>query len=93
MKEILEFIKKRFPVDNNWSQGNCFYFALILKNRFNGDMYYDVIQGHFITKIDDKFYDYDGVFSEEEKPTFIKWDEFQLYDNKQFERIIRDCIK
>lgn len=91
--EIKEFIRRRFPIDNNWSQGNCYFLALILKDRFNGEIYYDVIQGHFITKIDGVFYDYDGIYSEEESPYFIKWDEFESYDCEQYKRVIRDCTK
>ena len=36
---------------------NCYYFAMILKDRFNGEIYYDVINGHFLTLIKYKLYD------------------------------------
>ena len=29
-KEILNFIEKRFPIDCNWMNGNCLWFAIIL---------------------------------------------------------------
>lgn len=60
---VLEFIKRRFSnTENaNWLNGNCYYFAIILRERFDGEIYYDVINGHFLTLIKDKLYDYSGV--------------------------------
>jgi hypothetical protein len=47
--EILEFIHRRFPQDCHWLDGNCFWFALILKKRFpNVEIFYFPIQGHFV---------------------------------------------
>ena len=34
MKEIKDFIKRRFPYDNMWMNGNCYWFARILADRF-----------------------------------------------------------
>lgn len=77
--DVLKFINSRFPnarsSDANWLTGNCYYFAVILKDRFSTKeptIYYDVIHGHFLTKIDDKLYDASGIayklsFSEIEK--------------------------
>lgn len=66
--QVLEFIKRRFPKavtsDANWLHGNCYYFALILKDRFatkDPTIYYDVIHGHFLTQIKDKLYDANGI--------------------------------
>ena len=61
--EVLSFIKRRFSnTENaNWLNGNCYYFAIILRDRFDGEIYYDVINGHFLTLIKDKLYDYSGV--------------------------------
>ncbi len=60
---VLDFIKRRFSnTENaNWLNGNCYYFAIILRERFDGEIYYDVINGHFLTLIKDKLYDYSGV--------------------------------
>ena len=61
--KVLDFIKRRFlnTENANWLNENCYYFAIILKDRFNGEIYYDVINGHFLTLIKDKLYDYSGV--------------------------------
>ena len=65
---VLEFIRRRFPKsqnsDSNWLNGNCYYFALILKDRFSTKdpiIYYDVIHGHFLTQINNKLYDARGI--------------------------------
>ena len=91
MDEVLDFIKRRFPVDCNWCCQNCYYFSLILKDRFpTGVVYYDVISGHFVTLIDGNYYDWTGCI----KPNglLVKWDEFEKYDALQKQVIVRDCI-
>jgi len=90
--EVLEFINRRFPIDCNWNYENCYYFALILKDRFpGGAIYYDVINGHFSYSYNDNHYDHTGII----KPDgyLVSWDEFDNYDSIQKQRIIRDCLK
>ena len=65
--ESIEFFIKYFKhFDNNnilertFLYGYCYYFAIILKERFNGDILYDINEGHFLTKIDDCLYDIRG---------------------------------
>lgn len=92
---VEEFIQRRFgEKDYNWKTGNCYYFAIILKTRFpEGDIYYDTIDGHFIFKLQDTFYDYTGAVNEfTDVNAVIKWDDFDKYDSLLKQRIIRDCI-
>lgn len=89
--DILNFIKKRFPSDCNWLDGNCYYFSIILKSRFpQGTICYDVINGHFLFRYGDSYYDWNGKI----KPNncLVKWDQMEEYDSLQKERVIRDCI-
>lgn len=64
--KILFFIDhfKRFDncgiLEKTFSQGHCYYFAVILKERFNGVILYDKENGHFVTKIDNNIYDITG---------------------------------
>ena len=61
MKEIVDFIKRRFTKDCNWTTGNCYYFALILHDRFpESKIIYDPIEGHFMILYNNKAYDYLG---------------------------------
>lgn len=92
--EVLEFIQRRFSDNCHWTDGNCYYFTIILMDRFrgDGDIYYDVIAGHFIFKHGEKFYDWNGIFEPYDDRNIVRWDDFKAYDELQFERIIEDCI-
>ena len=88
--KILDFIKRRFKTDCNWLNGNCYYFALILKEHFNGEIYYLPIGNHFICRIDKDYYDITGKAKFNEKP--YKWKDFKVFDKKLYNRVVRDCI-
>lgn len=90
-KEVKEFINRRFPKDSNWMNRNCFYFALILSTRFNGEVWYDQIEGHFLSKINDYFYDYEGVPKERSDGMSSMTDIF-FQDELLYNRLVRDCI-
>lgn len=88
---VINFIKKRFNKNCHWLDGNCYYFALILKDRFpEGKIYYDVINGHFIFQRKECFYDWTGIIYPD--GYLVGWDEFDEYDSLLKQRIIRDCI-
>ena len=90
--EVLEFINRRFPGDSSWLNGNCYYFALILKDRFpDGEIFYDVIDGHFVFEYNDNLYDYSGITAQD-GGYLVQWSIFDKYDSLQKSRIIRDCI-
>lgn len=88
---VEEFIRRRFPVDCNWIDGNCYYFAIVLLSRFpTGEIYYDVILGHFLFKYEDQYYDWTGHVVPD--GILIQWDKFDDYDQLQKQIITRDCI-
>lgn len=90
--KVLEFIHRRFQADCNWTSGNCYYFALMLKDRFkDGVVYYDVIDGHFVLLHDGRYYDWTGIVQPDEE-ALVEWDRFDEYDPFQKERIISDCL-
>ena len=64
-EEIEDFIHRRFPSDeNNWTQGNCWYFAKILETRFpGGKIMYEPIDGHFLYLYKGKYYDWNGLYT------------------------------
>lgn len=89
--EVIDFIQRRFVDDCKWTDGNCYYFAIILKDRFpEGEMYYDVIYGHFVFKYQNEYYDWNGAVRS--IGYLVEWDKFEEYDFLQKERIIKDCI-
>lgn len=88
--DVLEFIQRRFKNDCNWLDGNCYYFTIILKDRFpDGKIFYDVINGHFVFKYQDELYDWNGIHRSE--GLLVDWDNFGEYDCLLKKRIIRDC--
>lgn len=89
--QIIDFISRRFPKDCDWLNGNCYHFATILKDVFGGELYYDVLLGHFYLCKNDIFYDYNGSHIIN-TPYLIKWSEFKYYDKHQYDRIYRDCV-
>lgn len=96
MSDILDFIDKfkfkhREELEMVFMNGNCYYFAVILRERFNGDIYYLPILNHFVCKIGDLYYDVTGITTIDELP--YKWDSFAEYDDIQHKRIIEDCVK
>lgn len=92
MNEILDFIRRRFPTDCHWLDGNCYYFAVILKARFpDGKIFYDAINGHFVFLIIGKYYDWTGEI--EPDGELIEWQRLGNYDRLWKERIIRDCVR
>ena len=91
--EVLEFIERRFYKDCNWLDGNCYYFALILKDRFpDGKIYYDVLNGHFVYKYKGLYYDWVGIYEPECDDDMVSWNQFRWYDSSQKDIIIRDCV-
>lgn len=89
-QEILEFICRRFKTDCNWLDGNCYYFSIILKDRFpSGSIYYDVIYGHFVFKYEDVYYDWTGEINPSK---VVEWNKFDEYDSLCKKRIIDGCI-
>ena len=92
--EVIEFILRRFPINCYWLNGNCYYFALILHERFpNSAIYYDQIEGHFVTKIGDNYYDWHGInIHAPQSEGLVKWDEYEQIDSSHYHRIKRDVI-
>lgn len=89
-EKILEFIHRRFSNDYSWTTGNCYFFAIILQSVFGGDIYYDVINGHFLLKNGENYYDWTGKVKEYN--SLVKWNDFEKYDALQKERITKNCI-
>lgn len=91
MDNIIEFINRRFKKDCNWLDGNCYYFSIILKDRFpSGKILYDVINGHFIFLYNNQYYDWTGCIQPD--GYLVEWDKFDEYDSLQKKIIVRDCL-
>ena len=92
---ITNFLKRFHPtdqtVDSVFTNGCCYWFAIILNIRFpNSKIMYDPIVNHFVTKINGNCYDITGDVTD--KYNVVEWDTYALDDNLYRNRIIRDCI-
>lgn len=91
--KIVDFIKRRFPVDNHWCDGNCLWMAYILTERFPElQIVYEPIIGHFMASDMVNYYDWtgkvdDSMFSK--KPILLN--EIKQNDSLWYERLMRDC--
>ena len=92
MSNIIDFITRRFgDTDANWFDGNCYYFSVILCDRFPElKIYYEPVIGHFVAGDGKVFYDAAGVYYTEYRP--ILFSEIQKNDPIWAKRIKRDCI-
>lgn len=99
-KKVLSFINKRFSYDDHWANGNCYYFAIILRARFpEVNIYYDAVAGHFIVgalstdrtnNLSIHYFDWNGRYYSDTKP--ILFAEIQREDEQWYRRLVRDCI-
>lgn len=100
MKEkILEFIKRRFPSEDRWMSGNCWWFATILVAFASAYYYelkvvYDPIVGHFYAydTQENVYYDWQGAHHIVQDSEFIALDKLVKEDPLWGQRLIRDCI-
>ena len=102
MDNVLEFINRRFNVIHDryhFMTENCYYFARILKARFKGEIWYDLVEGHFLFRYGDNFYDISGLRDEYDlnKPytmeDMVKWSDYKKIDPIHYARIMRDVIE
>jgi len=91
--EVLEFIERRWRAnDSNWLNGNCYWFAWILKSRFPKlEIFYLPVTGHFVAGDTEKktYYDWSGKV--EIKESFYSLNLLFQEDPLLYNRLMRDC--
>ena len=94
--EVMKFISrftsgdKKAAVEECFTCGCCYWFAHILKYRFQGEIVYDEIENHFGCKIGDIVYDITGDVTAKYK--WITWFQLLIRDDLLYRRILRDCV-
>lgn len=93
INSILNFIHRRFPHDSNWLDGNCYFFALILIDRFPSlRMYYDPIEGHFVVSSDgETFFDWSGIRRYPDKKLPLSLETIEESEPQWYARIMKGC--
>ena len=91
INEVIEFIRRRFPEDCHWLDGNCFWFASILHARFKFlSIYYLPVMGHFVAGALGTYFDWTGKV-EVDEPAYL-FSELCENDDEWGWRLLRDCI-
>lgn len=97
--EVLEFINRRFnnpEVIKSFTNGDCYYFAHILKIRFGiGRIVYNEVDNHFGYLSHNKIYDITGIICENFSDDNL-WQDWIFYMSNEpsnAKRIINDCVK
>ena len=90
--EVAKFLKRfhlNQDVDAVFTCGCCYWFAVILHQRFpDSRIMYDVVGNHFATEIGGRLYDVTGDVTG--KYDVIPWDTFK--NTNHGAKIIRDCV-
>ena len=95
---ILNYIKQFRDfgpeIVNLFSNGMCWQFSIILRDRFGyyNPIAYDPVANHFALWIDDRIYDITGDITDDPQYKFVFWDTYKFQDTKEMQRIYRDCI-
>lgn len=93
VESFIANFKKGFDEDileDIFMNGNCYHFALILKEMYEGEIVYDPHESHFLTKIRGKYYDIQG----EVEPPMDEylWDEMEDIDYSEYKLIEDTCV-
>lgn len=92
-KEIEKFLSRFHTsgdVDKVFTQGCCYWFAIIMAIRFDSPMMYSPVDNHFTVKIHGRLYDITGDVTEKYTNS-VDWSTYAAFDPNDYRRIVRDC--
>lgn len=88
--DILKFINEFKSATKLFTEGKCYWFAIILKERFGGQLFYNPIMNHWACLIQDVLYDVTGALDSE---GFYTWPDCVIEDTLLYQRLINQCIE
>lgn len=93
---ITHFHTPMREMQEKFSNGQCFWFAFILYERFSvsypSEIVYNPVANHFATKIQSRIYDISGEIARAGDADWVSWQEYIALDQAAAARIYRDCI-
>ena len=89
-KTILNFIKQFESAKHMFLNGKCYWFAVILRERFNGKLYYNPIMNHWACLINNELYDVTGMIV---NTCYEPWPDCVADDTLLYHRLINQCIE
>ena len=87
-EDVLDFINGFYEHDrgcvihDTFTNGYCYYFAIILRERFGGRILYAPIPGHFVTEINQMAFDVTGEVT----------GQYELIEHYDEKSVIEGCI-
>ena len=96
MEKVLKFIndfKQINPkiVEILFYCSYSYWFAVILSLRFNESIYYLPVKNHFITKIDNMYYDINGIYKPQEQ-MYLWPEEYKNFNSFDFQRVYQQYV-
>lgn len=82
-----DFTRSNEPFMN----GFCYHFAVILRDLFDGEVWYNPIDNHYVTKINGDLYDARGVI-QSNLDSYVPWEEYKKEDPLHAERLMQYCV-
>lgn len=81
-KEIIDYIKEFSKygkqVKECFSLNNCYWFAIILKEKFDGDIMFNEMENHFSCRVNKKLYDITGCCDNLYYNSWEKWENYKI---------------
>lgn len=104
VENFINDMKSRFSkeLEHVFYNGYCYWFALILAERFKGEVWFNPKLVHFAAHIDNNLYDIYGKITPGISPTgekdysehtWFEWGQFQINNHEMVESIVDSCIK
>ena len=92
IKFIYEF-KQRYPkeLEDTFYNGYCYYFAVMLTERFGGTIYFNEELCHFGAYISDRLYDINGEISDVDY-SWWEWNEYKQFYPSIAKEVTKSCI-
>ena len=91
MDEVLSFIKQFSDANEDFLFTKSYWFAVILKIRFKGEIFYNPGDNHWLTKIGDKMYD--AIGWEDDPVGYSPWPGDFVKEVGTYNSIVRQNIK
>lgn len=105
VEKFIKDFKKVFPeeLEQTFYHGYCYWFAMILSIRFEGEIWFNPAIVHFAAQVNDTLYDifgvvdpgvdpYTGIY-DSEKDKWYSWESYQASHQDEVDSIVKSCIK
>lgn len=92
MKTINEFLEgmRNEGTVKVFTEGYCYWFAMILKERFDGELMYNPVQGNFCCRVNGELWDITGEVQDD--GNWQEWWLYQMNEPLDAERVRKACI-